>query len=67
MYKVENDEFDRNYREHYEAQDQLEIERMQEEAVQDETNEKMAQGEDDLTDIEKEEIMKKSKYHALIA
>jgi len=64
MFKLSNIFFDKNDREHYENQDSVEIERIIDEAIQEAQNEKMAQGEDDMTDTERENITKKAKYDA---
>lgn len=63
-YKVEMAEFDKYYREHYETQDNAEIESLVDQATQDAATEKMAQGEDEMDDDERELVSKKTRYEA---
>lgn len=63
-YKVETAEFDKYYREHYEAQDNAEIEALVDAAIQDAATERMAQGEDEPDDEERDLLSKKARYEA---
>lgn len=63
-YKVEMAEFDKYYREHYEAQDNAEIEALVDVAIQDAATEKMAEGEEEMDDDERELVSKKTRWEA---
>ena len=62
---MENQDYDKVYKEHFEVQDQQEIEKMVEEAIQNAQNEKTAEGEDELTESEKETVAKKTRFEIM--
>jgi len=64
-FKMENQDYDKVYKEHFEVQDQQEIEKMVEEAIQNAQNEKTAEGEDELTESEKETVAKKTRFEIM--
>ena len=53
------------YREHYAPRDEAEIEKFIQECIAAGENEQTASGEDPLTDAEKEDITRKSKFKAI--
>ena len=63
-YRVEMAEFDKYYRDHYEAQDNADIEALVELATEEAANLKMAQGEDEMDEDERELVSKKTRYEA---
>lgn len=63
--QLKHQSYDALYREHYAARDEAEIEKFIQEAIAAGENEQTAQGEDPLTEIEKEEITRKSKFKSI--
>ena len=58
-------EYDRLYKEHFEAQDAAEVDRQIEEAIIRANNAKTAEGEDEITDAEKDTITKESRFSSI--
>ena len=64
-WKVEGAEFDKNYTDHFRALDDAEMEKQIEEALTNVQNTKTAEGEDEMTDAEKDAVSKQAKFNIL--
>lgn len=62
-WKIDANEYDHLYIEHFKAQDEAEIEKAVEEAITNAQNAKTAEGEEDLNEQEKEQITKEAKFN----
>lgn len=65
-WKMDANEYDTLYIEHFKAQDETEMGKTIEEAIVNAQNEKTAQGEDDLNETEKDQITKEAKFKSAI-
>ena len=63
--KINSMEYDRLYKEHFEAQDAAELDKQIEEAIIRANNAKAAEGEDELTDAEKDTLTKEQRFRAI--
>lgn len=63
---LNNIEWEKKYKEHFEKQDAEEIVVNQDKDVQDAADERMARGDEEMNDVEKELLMKKTKYDCLV-
>lgn len=66
QWKIDAIDYDNNYTDHFKTQDEAEIEKQIEEAVVGAQNAKTAEGEEDLTEAEKEQITKEAKFNCAI-
>lgn len=62
-WKIDANEYDQLYIEHFKAQDEAEIEKNIEDSITNAQNAKTAEGEEDLNDQEKEQITKEAKFN----
>ena len=65
MFKIANSDFDKLYKDHYEAQDQQEIEKIIEESVIAENASKNDQGEDEMNEDEKNTLARQIRFKEL--
>jgi len=63
--QIKHQAYDLLYREHYQARDEAEVEKFIQEAIAAGENEQTAEGEDPLSEAQKEEITRKSKFKSL--
>jgi hypothetical protein len=64
-FKITNSEFDKLYKDHYEALDQQEIEKIIEESIIAENASKNDQGEDELNDEDKNAVARQVRFKEL--
>lgn len=65
LFKINNSDFDKLYKDHYEAQDQQEIEKIIEESVIAENASKNDQGEDEMNEDEKNTLARQIRFKEL--
>lgn len=65
LFKINNSDFDKLYKDHYESQDQQEIEKIIEESVIAENASKNDQGEDEMNDEEKNTLARQVRFKEL--
>lgn len=62
-WKINANDYDDLYIAHFKAQDETEVEKFIEEAITNAQNAKTAEGEEDLTEVEKTQITKEAKFN----
>ena len=65
LHKIECHDYDRMYKDHFEVKDNAEIDKIVDEAIQNAQNEKTAEGEDELTEQEKQMVGQRTRFEIL--